>query len=833
MKKNTIQSNCKKTKNVIESASLAKEDVCGGFDIVQYPSLKLLCSVLEYTCLMDKDLKILTLSYRMAEELGHNRDKIIGKKLTEIINDSNEEFLKIVNNMSATDEKISANIYYKHVKSATTCTPVSLIPLEIDGKLKIFMYFDNFFDIRSVLERERNERVKELKCLYFISNEMKVSETIDELLLNTSGHITNAMQFPSITSTIITLYDKEYAKVKIDKPIVRSFEEYLFVRGEKRGSILVNYHEDYELLKEEQYLISSIVKMLGRAAERFEMLEKQKQYMQLLEHQVEERVKELEKSRMRYKTLFDNAPSGIFISADNGNLISGGDDDIITANRAFYKMLKYPEDGSITPHPIKDKIYVNPEDRVFLFEQVNNHGYLTDYEFDLRARDGSIITVSGSSIKYKEDGKIYFETILKDVTEKKKLEKKLLKQKEHLEVMVEKRTEVLARQRDKLMVMNRKCKNTSEELRRSINKMQTLFNAITDTVISIDRDFLIQMTNRSQKNIGKKCHEILFNSNEICKKCPALIAINRKKPASIEVQEGDRYYQLQCYPIFDENGEVEGVIEWAKDITRDKNFCDQMLQADRLASLGQLVSGIGHEINNPNTFILGNMTIINEAMGDILPILDDYFDKHPDLKIARLKYPFFKKHVGLLVEDMVSGAERIKTIVQDLKKFARKGDKNLNDSVSINSIVERSVRLVKNQVKRKARIKTLLKDSLPTVKANSIGLEQVLVNLIINASDSFKNGDKGNITIATDYDKTTGNVILSVNDDGIGMDEETIQKIFDPFFTTKRSRGGTGLGLSIAYRIIKEHEGEIEVESSPGKGTTFIIEIPGESISNL
>ena len=826
MNSNKSNSDSGNIRQHIEPGFTDKEDTCGGFDTEKFSSLKLLCSVLKYTCLMDSTMKILSLSYMMAEELGHNRDELIGKNFLTLIDDSSGDYQKAVVEVLKGREKTSANISYKHEKGSTTCTPVNLIPVEIDTERMIFLYIDNFLNIRSLLERERNERVKELKCLYLITNEMKETEVMDELLLNVSGHINNAMQFTDITSTVITLNGREYSKLSIDKPIIRSIEEYIFVRGERRGSITVNYHDNLQFMEEEYDLISSIAKMFGRVAERFELQEKKEQYMKNLELLVEERVKDLEKSRRRYKTLFDNAPSGIFISPDEGEIISNEEGEIITANRAFYRMLKYPEDGSVKPHIIKDNLYSSQKDRRHIFQQVKNQGYLTDYEFDLKALDGSIITVSGSSIKYEEDGKIYYETMLKDITEKKKLERKLLKQKEHLEDMVEKRTEVLARQRDKLMVMNRKCKNTSEELRRSINKMQTLFNAITDTVISIDKDFRILMSNRSQKNIGEKCHKILFNSNEPCRKCPALQAISKKKPASIEVMEGDRYYQLQCYPIFDENGNVEGVIEWAKDITRDKNLCDQMLQADRLASLGQLVSGIGHEINNPNTFILGNMKIFHEAFADIMPIMDKHFEDHPDFKIARLKYPFFREHVNLLMDDMVSGAERIKTIVQDLKKFARKSDSNLNDLVSINNIVERSVRLVHNQVKRKARIKIQPGDDIPDIKANSVGLEQVLVNLIINASDSLKNGEKGNINITTEFDKAGNKVVLTVYDDGIGMDETTVRKIFDPFFTTKRNRGGTGLGLSIAYRIIKEHEGDIEVESKPGEGTTFRIEIP-------
>jgi polar amino acid transport system substrate-binding protein len=175
---------------------------------------------------------------------------------------------------------------------------------------------------------------------------------------------------------------------------------------------------------------------------------------------------------------------------------------------------------------------------------------------------------------------------------------------------------------------------------------------------------------------------------------------------------------------------------------------------------------------------------------------------------------------------MLSGAERIKTIVQDLKKFARKGEDRFDTDVSINQLVSRSIRMVQNQVKRKAAIHTSLDENLPPIRANPTGLEQVIVNLIMNAYEALDEGEKGNIHITTSLDEQGENVILKVSDDGMGMDKETLAQIFNPFFTTKRNKGGTGLGLSILYRIVKEHGGEIDVESTPGTGTTFILELP-------
>lgn len=800
----------------------------------ELPFFEPMSSVLKYICVLNSDLTVMRISDGMAEELGYEKNEVTGKNFLKFVDDRDGKFREILLSVFSerkiekskvesaktkiSPEKIQAITCFRRRKKPVECTPVEIVPFELNGEMKALLFIENLFEVRFFLEKERNERVKELKCLYLLGNEVESAVTDEELLLNVAGHIDKAMQFPEITSTVITLNGKEYCHLKREKPVIRSFREPIFIRGEKRGYIQVGYHDDEDFLKEEYALISSIARVLSRAMERFELGRERQRYTQHLEVIVEERVGELEKSRRRYKYLFDNAPSGICISDREG--------DIIDANRAFYHILKYPEGEPVRINLVRDNLYHNPEDREMLLDMADKIGRASNREFEVNAFDGSVIAVICSTVKFEEDGKVYYESILKDVTEKHKMERELRKQKDILEDSVKKRTEVLERQRKKLMDMNRKCKATSAQLRSSMKKLQTLFNAITDPVFTIDGDFTIRITNQSPDDVGRKCYKALFKREKICDKCPALKAIERKKPASIEVERDDRYFQMQCYPVFDAQGNVEGVIEWAKDITREKNFCNQMLQADRLASLGQLVSGIGHEINNPNTFILGNIKIIREAIGDILPILDEYYSNHADLKIARLNYQFFKEHINLLVDDMVSGAGRIKTIVQDLRKFARKGDDRFDNEVSINRLVERSIRLVRNQVKRKANIKTDIEENLPLVRANIVGIEQVLVNLIINAYHALKDGEKGNIEISTSLDEKQKIIFIRVKDDGVGMDQATTRLIFNPFFTTKRSRGGTGLGLSIAYRIVKEHDGEIEVESAPGEGTTFTVEIP-------
>jgi polar amino acid transport system substrate-binding protein len=259
-------------------------------------------------------------------------------------------------------------------------------------------------------------------------------------------------------------------------------------------------------------------------------------------------------------------------------------------------------------------------------------------------------------------------------------------------------------------------------------------------------------------------------------------------------------------------------------VTLEKTYEQQLQQADKLASLGQLVSGIGHEINNPNQFIRGNIKIIKQSLDDMLPIVDGHYESHPDLKIARLKYDFFREHIMTLVDDMAHGSERIKSIVESLRTFARKDEGLLVDTVDINTLIEASARLVHNEVHKRADIEMDLAADLPTFIGNSQKIEQVLINLLVNAGQAMPDDGRGLIKVRTGEDQ--GNIVVEIEDNGKGMTEKTRKMIFDPFFTTKRAKGGTGLGLAIAFKILDEHNGSISVESELNVGTTFTIRIP-------
>lgn len=372
---------------------------------------------------------------------------------------------------------------------------------------------------------------------------------------------------------------------------------------------------------------------------------------------------------------------------------------------------------------------------------------------------------------------------------------------------------------------------TDEVLRQTRQMFTTLFKSLPNIAIVLSRNLKIKMVNRPHFKERRQCYEILFNRTERCEVCEGLKVIEEKKEIVTEKKIGSEYYQVHCYPIFDDLGEVESVLEICKPISHDNDMEQQLRQADKLASIGQLVSGIVHEINNPNMFILGNLTVVQEALKDILPVLDQYAAKNPEFIVARLKYDFFKEQITIMLQDMIDGANRIKFIVRELKRFARKDDERLIDEVDLNCVVSECLRLAENPLRRSVNIHTQLAEDLPEITGNQQKLVQVVLNMLINAAQAVENdvgiiSQKGNVSVTTRHQNDKHQVILEIADDGCGMDEFTQQQIFNPFFTTKRNSGGTGLGLSISSRIIQEHGGHIDLKSEEGKGSTFTITLP-------
>jgi polar amino acid transport system substrate-binding protein len=286
-------------------------------------------------------------------------------------------------------------------------------------------------------------------------------------------------------------------------------------------------------------------------------------------------------------------------------------------------------------------------------------------------------------------------------------------------------------------------------------------------------------------------------------------------------------------PLYDEKGDLKEILCVGSDITARKQAEElaqlqqrKLIQTDKMATLGMLVSGIAHEINNPNNFIILNAESLAQMWNDIRPVLDDHYAIQKDYSLGGLPYGEMREEFPALIRGPAEGAQRIKRIVQSLKDFIRQEPSELNQAVSLEQVVESACLILCNLIKKSTQHFQMVKGcQLPSVKGNFQRLEQVVINLLTNACQATVDPSKP-ITITLSEAAAGRQVCLTVADGGVGIEPAHMKYIMNPFFTTKRHSGGTGLGLAIAYSIIKDHGGELKIESTPGEGTSAIITLP-------
>jgi polar amino acid transport system substrate-binding protein len=246
----------------------------------------------------------------------------------------------------------------------------------------------------------------------------------------------------------------------------------------------------------------------------------------------------------------------------------------------------------------------------------------------------------------------------------------------------------------------------------------------------------------------------------------------------------------------------------------------RLVQADKMAALGVLVSGVAHEINNPNGLILLNIPTLRQVNDEAMRVLEEVHAGKGDFAIGGGSYLRMREHLPRILDSMEESARRIKRIVEDLKDFSRINSPAERDEVDLNEVLAKSLRLLETSVHKATKYFSVhYAEGLPSLRGNSHRLEHVIVNLILNACQALR-GPWESIAVGTDYDALSDAVILSVQDNGQGIAPEDMARLTEPFFTTKRANGGTGLGLSVSAGIVEEHGGFLQFISTPGQGTT-------------
>ena len=426
---------------------------------------------------------------------------------------------------------------------------------------------------------------------------------------------------------------------------------------------------------------------------------------------------------------------------------------------------------------------------------------------------------------------------LEDITQAKRAEEALLKAHEELEIKVRERTHKLAK-------TNKALKETTDHLSLILE-----FLPIVSYTCNADENLTITfVSNRIKEITGYTPAQFTDDSafwqehihpdeqKEILKE---LKSATHKGTYQFEYrfQAADgsyRWFSDHRHLIKPGNRSRRYMVGAWQDITEDRRVrqegefrMQQMIQSHKLKALGEVVTGVAHEINNPVSFIANNIPLLEEMWTAVEPILASDGASHPDWSDKGIGYVEVCTNMKEIIEEFKIASQRIKRVITGLKEFARVDETVQKKPVKIEEVIQGVLIIVGAQVRKTvSRIDLYIDSGLPTIQGHFQKIEQVIANLLINAHQSITPDRKGRIIITVRNIERLNAILIEIEDNGICMKKEVLDHIFEPFFTTRRDREGTGLGLSISYGLIKEHRGIIGVTSRPDIGSRFSIYLP-------
>jgi two-component system cell cycle sensor histidine kinase/response regulator CckA len=490
----------------------------------------------------------------------------------------------------------------------------------------------------------------------------------------------------------------------------------------------------------------------------------------------------LRQSEERYRNLFNRVPAGLYRASATGRFLD--------VNQALVKMLGFPDRDSLLAITVAD-IYVHPEEFKGMIDRLDPDSTLRDVESLFYRFDGTTIWIK-TSVRAVRDEKNRIETLegaVEDITERKLAEEALQKS-----------------EREKALILSSVLELvTYQDLSRQI----IWANRQTEETFGVGPGDLV----------GRKCHEVWQGNGNLCVQCPMRKILDTGSPQVAEKTTPDgRVWATRGYPVRNDAGEIQGLVEVNLDITGQKRAEEekqkiqaQLLQAQKMEAVGTLAGGVAHDFNNLLTAILGC------------------------LDLAMLKIP----EDGPVYKDLLevqTASRRAADLTRQLLLFSRRHLTRLVP-LQLNATMEDLLKMLHRLIGEDIEINTQPDPNLWNILADKGTVEQIIVNLSVNARDAMPNGGKlflktENVVLDEFYCKLVpearpGEFIrLSIADTGIGMGREIRERIFEPFFSTKGPGMGTGLGLSVVYGIVKQHNGWINVYSEQGRGTEFKIYFP-------
>ena len=492
--------------------------------------------------------------------------------------------------------------------------------------------------------------------------------------------------------------------------------------------------------------------------------------------QRKKREEKIKTSEEDYKRLFENVGCGVYISSKEGKFLN--------ANKALLTMLGYENKEEFLKIDITKDLYLKPQDRRTFQEMIEREGQVINYEVDFKRKDGTPIVVQLTSlVRYDQQGNVLgYEGIMVDQTQRKKMEKELKEAHEFLNKIIQSspNTIVATDLKGNIIIWNQAAEETygykAEDV---INKMH------------IEKIYPPGMAKKVMQMMRSPDHGGVG-------KLRSLPRMHVRQDGS--VVDGN----LSAAIIYDEKGNEVGSVGIFVDITERlemerklRRTQEQLLQSEKLAAMGRLTSQIAHELNNPLYGIMNTL----ELMKTEIP---------PENKRRKI------------LEMALSETVRLSELLRKMLSFS-KPDQEEKQPTDINIVLDEILVLQEKQLRENdIRISTALTENMGMVLASKNQLRQVFLNLFANAMYAMFEG--GTLTVKTW--QAGDNIYVEITDTGTGIKEENINRIFDTFFTTKDSVKEVGLGLSVCYGFIKDHGGDIKVESTWGTGTTFTIILP-------
>ncbi len=543
----------------------------------------------------------------------------------------------------------------------------------------------------------------------------------------------------------------------------------------------------------------------------------------------------------RYRDLVEFLPQTVYERDDFGNFTF--------VNNVGLREFGYSYEDLASGMKLTDIIAPVDREKALARMKENNSGGHASDELHMIRKDGSVFPaiVYSSPIDPQCENSARRGIVL-NISNLREVEMKLDEYRNHLEELVVNRTAELSRTIEQLEIEMSERKLAEEALKDSEMKYRFLFEQSPAGCIIIGSDGQIIDINKALLNsleyerdelVGKRAIDYIISEQKQQVHSRIIGYFNNITRPELDIgitaKSGNvRYIRFSGQPtIIEEKNEAIGVLISGVDVTKRKEMealnrqqQERLVHADKMATLGILVSGVAHEINNPNNFILLNSTNLLDIWKDLILILDKYHNEKGCFKIAGLPFNEIRNDVEPLITGICEGAERIKRIVQSLKDFARKDSGDKCQYFSINYVIETSIIILNNLIRKSTdRFRVNLDKRIPEIRGNFQQIEQVIINLVTNACQALTDKTQ-EVTIISSNNPENMEVTIEVTDQGRGIAIEHRKHIFDPFFTTKRDSGGTGLGLSVSYNIIKDHHGELTFESEEGCGTAFRITIP-------